>query len=52
MVVEKRLRLKEELRITRRRTKVRRPQGIVLRSEEAVIEHIGADSPQQDDADR
>jgi uncharacterized protein (TIGR02271 family) len=52
MVVEKRLRLKEELRITRHRTEVRHPQSIVLRSEEAIIERAGADLPAQDDADQ
>ncbi len=40
-VVEKRLLLKEEIRIQRRKMEVREHQKIVLRSEEAVIEHSG-----------
>jgi uncharacterized protein (TIGR02271 family) len=41
-VVEKRLRLKEELRITRRRVETRQPQRVRLRSEEAVVERVDA----------
>lgn len=40
LVVEKRLLLKEEVRITRRARIVREPQRVTLRSEEAVIEPL------------
>lgn len=40
LVVEKRLLLKEELHISKRRTEVHHPQQIVLRSEEVKIERI------------
>jgi uncharacterized protein (TIGR02271 family) len=39
-VVEKRLMLKEELRITVRRVEAHKPSSVTLRSEEATIEHI------------
>jgi uncharacterized protein (TIGR02271 family) len=39
-VVAKRLRLKEELRITKRRVQTRRPQTVTLRSEEATVERF------------
>jgi uncharacterized protein (TIGR02271 family) len=39
LVVEKRLLLKEELRITKRTKTVRDPQRVILRSEEALVEH-------------
>jgi uncharacterized protein (TIGR02271 family) len=39
-VVEKRLMLKEELRITRRQTEAHRPMHVTLRSEEATVERI------------
>jgi uncharacterized protein (TIGR02271 family) len=40
LVVEKRLMLKEELRITRRRTTVSQPQTVTLRSEEVSVERL------------
>lgn len=40
LVVEKRLVLREEIRITKRRANVRNPQQIVLRREEAALEAI------------
>jgi uncharacterized protein (TIGR02271 family) len=40
LVVEKRLMLKEELHISRRRAEVHKPQHITLRSEEVIIERI------------
>jgi uncharacterized protein (TIGR02271 family) len=40
LVVEKRLLLKEELRITKRRVETRAPQRVTLRREEAVMERI------------
>jgi len=43
VVVEKRLRLKERWLITRRRETHTQSQPVALRSEEAVIEHLGAD---------
>ena len=45
LVVEKRLMLMEEIRITRTQTEVREPQTVTLRSEEAVIEGITPDAP-------
>jgi len=45
LVVEKRLMLKEELRITRRQVQESRPQRVTLRSEEAVVERVPADDP-------
>lgn len=40
LVVEKRLILKEEVRITRRRTEHRSSQPVTLRSEEATVERV------------
>jgi uncharacterized protein (TIGR02271 family) len=40
LVVEKRLMLKEELRITRRKTTVSQPQPVTLRSEEVSVERL------------
>ncbi len=45
LVVEKRLMLKEEVRITRTQTEVHQPQAVTLRSEEAVIEGITPEAP-------
>jgi len=39
-VVEKRLMLKEELRITKRQTEAHKPVHVTLRSEEATVERI------------
>lgn len=47
LVVEKRLLLKEELHITRKSKTVREPQRVVLRSEEAVVEHVEAQVPRE-----
>ena len=44
LVVEKRLMLKEEVRITRTQAEVHQPQVVTLRSEEAVVEGITADA--------
>jgi uncharacterized protein (TIGR02271 family) len=44
LVVEKRLVVREELRITRRRTEERRPQRVKLLSEEVSVERAGADA--------
>jgi uncharacterized protein (TIGR02271 family) len=41
LVVQKRLVLKEELHVTRRRSEVRSPQRVTLRSEQAVVERLG-----------
>jgi uncharacterized protein (TIGR02271 family) len=41
LVVEKRLMLKEEIRITRRKTEFSEPQRVLLRSEQAAVERIG-----------
>lgn len=40
LVVEKRLMLKEELHISKRRTEVHNPQRVILRSEEVTVERI------------
>lgn len=40
VVTEKRLILKEELRITRRKVTVNKPQSVILRSEEITVEEI------------
>jgi stress response protein YsnF len=40
VVVEKRLILKEEIRVTRRKTAFREPQRVILRSEHATVERI------------
>src|SRR5215207_1962365 len=45
LFVEKRLVLKEELRITKRRREERRPQEVTLRSEEAKVERLGPREP-------
>jgi uncharacterized protein (TIGR02271 family) len=45
LVVEKRLMLKEELHITKDEVETYKPQRVVLRSEEATIEHVGAAEP-------
>ncbi len=45
LVVEKRLMLKEEVRITRTQTEFHQPQVVTLRTEEAVIEGITPDMP-------
>ena len=42
VVVEKRLVLKEELRVTMQRVSRRQPQSVTLRREEAVVERIDA----------
>jgi len=45
LVVEKKLLLKEELRISKERTTVREPKTEVLKSEQAVVEHV--DEPEK-----
>ena len=42
LVVEKRLVLKEELHITKRQVETHRPQQIILRSEEAIVDRFNA----------
>jgi len=44
LVVEKRLMLKEELHIRRRRVEESRPQRVSLRAEEARVERLGGES--------
>jgi len=44
LVVEKRLLLKEELHIRRRRSEVSHPQRVMLRSEVATVEHVKDES--------
>jgi uncharacterized protein (TIGR02271 family) len=45
LVVEKRLLLKEELHITKRRTERRQPQDVTLRSERVEVQRLGPDEP-------
>jgi uncharacterized protein (TIGR02271 family) len=45
LVVEKRLFLKEEVRITRTQTEVHQPQTVTIRMEEAVLEEITPTTP-------
>jgi stress response protein YsnF len=49
VVVEKRLRATEEVRITKRRSVRRSPQQVTLRREEAVVERLDAAGKQDDD---
>jgi uncharacterized protein (TIGR02271 family) len=51
LVVEKRLMLKEEIRITRRRHEVHSPQRVTLRREHANVERIGDSDPSTVPAD-
>ncbi len=51
LVVEKRLVLKEELRITKRRSETHQPQRVILRSEEAVVERMDGRERQSQDID-
>lgn len=44
VVVERRLVLKEEVRITRRATKSRNPQEVTLRSEDVTVERVPSDA--------
>jgi uncharacterized protein (TIGR02271 family) len=44
LVIEKRLLLKEEVRITKRRVETHRPQRVTLRREEAVVERLNQES--------
>jgi uncharacterized protein (TIGR02271 family) len=43
IIVEKRLMLREEVRITKRQSETRRPQQVMLRREEALVERINAE---------
>jgi hypothetical protein len=56
LVVEKRLMLQEEIRVTRHRSAVRTPQRVTLRSEQARVERIEGEAepyvPERADADR
>lgn len=40
LVLQRRLVVKEEVRITRKQTEIREPQQVILRSEEAIIERM------------
>jgi uncharacterized protein (TIGR02271 family) len=44
LVIEKRLVLKEEVRITKRRVETHRPQRVILRREEATLERLNHES--------
>ncbi len=47
LVVEKRLVLKEEVRITRRRVEAHEPRHVTLRSEEVSVDRFGAENQQE-----
>jgi uncharacterized protein (TIGR02271 family) len=49
LVIEKKLLLKEELHITRRRTEHRQPQDVTLRSERVEVERLRPDQPPADE---
>jgi stress response protein YsnF len=51
VVVERRLRATEEVRITKRRSVHRNPQRVTLRREEAVVEHLDAAGAPDEDPD-
>lgn len=48
VVVEKRLRATEEVRITKHKTVRNEPQTVTLRREEAIIEHLDAAGNEED----
>lgn len=50
LVVEKRLFLKEELRITRRRTRTEHVENVVLRSEDVTVERLDEPAPPASEA--
>lgn len=50
VVVEKRLRAIEEVRITKRKSIRRAPQKVTLRREEAVVERLAADGRKDDES--
>lgn len=50
VVVEKRLRATEEVRITKRRDVEKSSQSVTLRREEAVIERVSANGDNEDEA--
>jgi uncharacterized protein (TIGR02271 family) len=53
LVVEKRLCLKEEIHVTRRRSESHRPERVVLRSEEALVDRLDVGgSAEADEANR
>lgn len=52
LVVEKRLRLKAEVRVRLRKTTLREPQQVTLRSEEIVVDRVATDSANQPGVDR
>lgn len=47
LVIEKRLMLKEEIRVTTQRVSQRQPQSVTVRREEAVIERIEATTKEE-----
>jgi uncharacterized protein (TIGR02271 family) len=46
LVVEKRLMLKEEIHIRKQQKEIRKPQTIIVRQEEAIIEHMNTTKPE------
>ena len=52
LVVEKRLRLKAEIRVRVKRTTVQEPQQVTLRSEEIAVDRVAAASTSEAGADR
>ncbi len=51
LVVERRLRAVEEVRVTRRRVTRRASERVRLRREEAIVERLDAGAPSDDDED-
>lgn len=47
LIIEKRLILKEELRVTRRRSEIHQPQRISLRNEQATVERLNSQGQQE-----
>jgi len=52
VVVERRWKLKEELRVTRKRRVQSEPHRVTLHSEEAIIERLGRDGAVSDDLEQ
>jgi stress response protein YsnF len=48
LVLEKRLVLREEVRVTKKRRQVRSPQQVILRREEVIVERHGDQPDEQE----
>lgn len=49
LVIEKKLVLREEIRVTQQKSEVRQPRSYKLRREEAYVNRISADAPAEDE---